>query len=68
MGERNKGGSAPASLPASRAFVVQFSADTVASANRLAGRAEHIESGRCRRFTTVDELKAFVAACLDEEG
>jgi len=49
-----------------RAFVVQFSADTLASANCFAGRVEHIESGRCRRFATLDELVAFVTSCLEE--
>ena len=56
------------SLPAARAFVLQFSSDTLPSANRFAGRIEHMESGRCRRFATVDELMAFVSSCLDEPG
>jgi len=66
MSGHDEGGSGAVSLPVSRAFVVQFSADTLASANCFAGRVEHIESGRCRRFATLDELVAFVTSCLEE--
>ena len=54
------------SLPLSRSFVVQFSTETLASANRFVGRVEHIESGRGRRFGTLDELVAFVTEFLDD--
>jgi len=50
----------------SRAFVVQFSAETLPSVNRFTGRVEHIESARSRRFATLDELVAFVTSCLEE--
>jgi len=43
MSGHDEGGSGAVSLPVSRAFVVQFSADTLASANCFAGRVEHIE-------------------------
>jgi hypothetical protein len=66
MGDEDEPASGAPSLPVSRAFVVQFSADTLASANRFAGRIEHIESGRGRRFTTLAELMAFVTACLEK--
>jgi hypothetical protein len=67
VGHDDGGAAVPApSLPAARAFVLQFSSDTLASANRFAGRVEHIESGRCRRFATLDELMAFVTSYLDE--
>jgi len=66
MGRYEEGGSGAVSLPPSRAFVVQFSIDTLASAHRFAGRVEHIESGRGRRFATVDELLAFVTSCLED--
>ena len=62
----DKGESGAAPLPVSRAFVVQFSADALPSANRFAGRVEHIESGRSRRFAALDELVAFVTSCLEE--
>jgi hypothetical protein len=50
----------------SRAFVVQFSADTLPSANRFRGRVEHIESARSRRFAALDELLAFMTSCLEQ--
>ena len=65
-GEHGQGGSDAPSLPVSRAFVVQFSADTLPSMNRFMGRVEHIESGRSRRFATLYELVAFVTSCLEE--
>jgi hypothetical protein len=67
VGHDDAGSSVPApSLPAARAFVLQFNTDTLVSANRFAGRVEHIESGRCRRFATLEELMAFVSSYLDE--
>ena len=70
MGEHDERDSAGigTSLPAARAFVVQFSADTRASVKRFAGRVEHIESGHCRRFATLEELVAFVTPYLGESG
>jgi hypothetical protein len=43
-------------LPAQRAFVVQFSAQTNVELGRFAGRVEHVVSGHARRFQTMDEL------------
>ena len=43
-------------LPARRAFVVQFSAQTQVDLGRFAGRVEHVVSGHARRFQTLDEL------------
>ena len=43
-------------LPARRAFVVQFSAQTQVELGRFAGRVEHVVSGHARRFQTLDEL------------
>jgi hypothetical protein len=37
-------------LPAQRAFVVQFSAQTNVELGRFAGRVEHVVSGHARRF------------------
>jgi len=65
-GAHGQGGSDAPSLPVSRAFVVQFSAETLPSVNRFTGRVEHIESARSRRFATLDELVAFVTSCLEE--
>ena len=43
-------------LPARRAFVVQFSAQTHVELGQFAGRVEHVVSGHARRFQTLDEL------------
>ena len=43
-------------LPARRAFVVQFSAQTQVELGQFAGRIEHVVSGHARRFQTLDEL------------
>ena len=45
------------SLPANRAFVVQFRSES--EAGQLSGRVEHIESGQSARFTSEEELAAF---------
>jgi hypothetical protein len=52
------------SLPVSRSFVVQFTPDTAPAARLFRGRVEHIESGRSRRFTSLDDLAAFVEELL----
>jgi hypothetical protein len=52
------------SLPASRSFVVQFTADTAPASRRFRGRIEHIESARSRRFASLEDLAAFVADVL----
>jgi len=52
------------SLPASRSFVVQFTADTAPASRRFRGRIEHIESARSRRFVSLEDLAAFVADVL----
>jgi hypothetical protein len=51
-------------LPPSRAFVVQFAGGPVPTESVFAGRVEHIESGRSRRFASLDELTAFVAQAI----
>lgn len=51
------------SLPADRAFVVQFRADTGAVPRR--GRAEHLVSGTAATFATWDELQRFVEGVLE---
>jgi hypothetical protein len=56
-----------AAFPPSRAFVVHLSADAVPSALRVLGRVEHIESGRSRRFTSLDELVAFLVEVVEAD-
>jgi len=43
-------------LPAQRAFVVQFSAQTNVELGRFDGRVEHVVSGHARCFQTLEEL------------
>src|SRR5262245_34493222 len=51
-------------LPARRAFVVQFSAQTQVKLCQFAGRVEHVVSGHARRFQTLDELVACLVQML----
>ncbi len=51
-------------LPASRAFVLQIGADSRVENGLLAGRVEHIVSGRATHFESVDELLTFIAGAL----
>ena len=47
-------------LPANRAFVVQFEGAPAGQAAPLAGRVEHITSGRRARFASWEELQRFI--------
>jgi hypothetical protein len=53
-----------APLPAERAFVVQFRAQTAAGADIFVGRIEHMASGEATRFGSAEDLLAFVAKML----
>lgn len=53
-------------LPPHRAFVIQFRAETDAPAGRLAGRVEHVASGRAAHFRSLDELLAFLDQVLGD--
>ena len=55
--------SRPDPLPYDRSFVVQLGRDADPVAGTIAGRAEHIATGRSLRFRSWEELLAFVAAC-----
>ena len=56
-------------LPAWKAFVVQFTADSgPASGGTFAGRVEHLASGRRVRFTTARELVACLRGLFDQAG
>jgi len=48
------------------AFVVQFARETAMDAGRLVGRVEHVVSRQATRFTSLDELVAFMLAVLRE--
>ena len=55
----------PAFAPA-QAFVVQFGRETALDTGRMAGRVEHVVSGRVARFQSLDELLAFMTTVLRE--
>lgn len=55
------------SLPADRAFVVQLHADAEIAHGQVHGRVEHIVSYQATRFTSLEELLAFVARVLKEQ-
>ena len=53
----------PTYAPA-QAFVVQFGRETALDTGRMAGRVEHVVSGKAARFQSVDELMAFMTEVL----
>jgi hypothetical protein len=53
-----------ATLPASRAFVVQLRADAGVEADTLAGRVEHVTTGSAASFGSVDEMLGFMREAL----
>ena len=55
----------PSFAPA-QAFVVQFGRGTHLDTGRLAGRVEHVVSGKGARFQSLDELVAFMTEVLRE--
>jgi hypothetical protein len=54
------------SLPANRAFVVQFRAQPTDLALSWEGRVEHLSSGQVLRFHSPEELLAFLGRVLTE--
>jgi hypothetical protein len=55
----------PAFAPA-QAFVVQFGRETNLDIGRMAGRVEHVVSGKGARFQSLAELVAFMREVLRE--
>jgi len=53
-------------LPAWKAFVVQFSRGTATRTGVFAGRVEHLNSGRRARFESRQDLLATLERLLDE--
>ena len=47
-----------------RVFVVHLRADVNPAGERMAGRIEHVRSRDAAHFESVDELVAFIAACI----
>jgi hypothetical protein len=62
---RRDGGDKP-TLPYAKAFVVQFTAETDARLEHVAGRLEHLQTGRRARFTSMKDLHARFVAMLAE--
>jgi hypothetical protein len=54
------------SLPRGRVFVVQLSSDADPGQGRLAGRVEHVDSGRSTRFASGEEMNEFFAIAIRE--
>jgi hypothetical protein len=56
------------SLPAWKAFVVQFSRETDGPEGTFSGRVEHLNSGRRAHFDSPEELLAVLGRMLGEIG
>lgn len=54
------------SLPTDRAFVVQFRAKTIDAPLSWEGRVEHLVSGQVARFSSPEELLAFLNNVLSD--
>jgi hypothetical protein len=54
------------SLPATRAFVVQFHAEARVAEIQLKGRVEHLVSRQATHFESIDELLAFIVRMIRE--
>ena len=54
------------SFALAQAFVVQFGRETALDTGRMAGRVEHVVSGKVARFQSLDELVAFMTEVLRE--
>ena len=55
-------------LPANRAFVVQFRAQRLMAEELFVGRAEHMATGTTARFTRAEELIAFITKVLAQKS
>jgi hypothetical protein len=55
-------------LPAWKAFVVQFSREAGAGSGIFSGRVEHLSSGRRAHFASPEDLLAILKELLDELG
>ena len=52
------------SLPAQRAFVVQFRSEAMLEQDHWHGRVEHVVSGQACQFQSLEELLSFFARVL----
>jgi hypothetical protein len=51
-------------LPPEGAFVLQLQSGVDVGAGSIAGRVEHITTGRAMRFASLDDLLTFIAAAF----
>ena len=56
-----------APLSVTRAFVVQFRAETAVEQGHLIGRVEHVVSGQATDFQSLETLLTFIARVLSAE-
>ena len=68
MQTSGSGGSGQPTLPAWKAFVVQFSRETEGVTGTFSGRVEHLSSGRRAHFASAEELIAVLRQLLGELG
>jgi len=66
--EKSRGRTPEPTLPAWKAFVVQFTRETEGPAGAFSGRVEHLNSGRRARFDSPEELLALLGRLLVELG
>ena len=53
-------------LPANRAFVIQFRAHSTGAPPSWEGRVEHLVTGQVTRFHSLEELVAFISRVLTD--
>jgi hypothetical protein len=53
-------------LPANRAFVVQFRVHSTGAPPSWEGRVEHLVTGQVTRFHSLEELVAFISRVLTD--
>ena len=69
MAERDQNGTTlQPTLPAWKAFVVQFSREANRPGGTFSGRIEHLSSGRRAYFASSDELVAALTGLLGDLG
>jgi len=49
-----------------RAFVIRLTPEAEPVAGKFEGRVEEVDSGKSRRFVTVEEFLEFLQKCLNE--
>jgi hypothetical protein len=68
QGEKRDAGREEPSLPAWKAFVVQFTREAECASGTFSGRVEHLSSGRRAQFESPQELVSLLQQLLDELG